>query len=44
MTLVCKRCNHKWAKRTHGKPVQCPACKSPRWNVNRKPKEKPHAQ
>lgn len=32
----CLRCNHTWTKRTEGKPVQCPVCKSPAWDKPRK--------
>jgi Zn finger protein HypA/HybF involved in hydrogenase expression len=33
----CQRCPHSWHRRTLGYlPVQCPNCKSPRWNVPRK--------
>jgi hypothetical protein len=35
---VCKRCGHKWQKRTAGKPVQCPKCHSVKWDVARKVK------
>jgi predicted Zn-ribbon and HTH transcriptional regulator len=35
---VCKRCGHKWQKRTAGKPVQCPNCRSVKWDVARKVK------
>jgi rubrerythrin len=28
---VCKRCGHKWVKRTED-PVRCPGCKSPYWD------------
>ncbi len=29
----CLRCGHEWQGRTNDSPVQCPKCKSPRWNV-----------
>jgi Zn finger protein HypA/HybF involved in hydrogenase expression len=38
----CKRCDHNWEQRTlqveaSVKPVQCPKCKSPKWDMDRKP-------
>ena len=33
----CLRCGHTWYKRTPGKPVLCPSCKSKYWD---KPREK----
>ena len=32
----CKRCNYTWTPRRKQKPVQCPECKSPYWNKERK--------
>ena len=36
----CKRCGHNWEQRTlqvdsSEQPVQCPKCKSPKWNTER---------
>jgi hypothetical protein len=30
----CKRCNHEWEQRhpRAGKPLQCPRCKSSKWD------------
>jgi len=28
----CERCGHEWIKRGKLEPVQCPKCKSARWN------------
>jgi predicted Zn-ribbon and HTH transcriptional regulator len=33
----CEKCGHEWQKRGKLEPVQCPKCKSARWN---EPKEK----
>lgn len=30
--LRCKRCEHEWNARSERKPVQCPRCKSTRWD------------
>jgi Zn finger protein HypA/HybF involved in hydrogenase expression len=30
----CKRCNHKWIPRKNNKPIECPFCKSRRWDQN----------
>ena len=38
---VCERCDHWWVPRvrdTDKEPRVCPKCKSPYWNVPRKPK------
>jgi hypothetical protein len=43
----CLRCGHHWDQRVVGSPVQCPFCKSPRWNTPRladSPQVKPPAQ
>jgi hypothetical protein len=33
----CQRCPHEWHRRTLARlPLQCPNCKSPRWNEPRK--------
>jgi hypothetical protein len=29
--IKCNQCNHQWAPRT-GKPVECPNCKSRKWD------------
>jgi len=34
--LECLRCGSKWISRKKKKPVQCPKCKSPYWNEERK--------
>ena len=37
----CERCEHEWVPRTKANGVEprvCPKCKSPYWNVPRKPK------
>lgn len=34
----CERCDHEWAPRKEGKPIICPKCKSPYWNVPKKNK------
>ena len=39
---VCERCDHWWVPRNKGEavvPKVCPRCKSPYWNVPRKPKK-----
>lgn len=33
---LCERCEHAWISRVDGKPVVCPKCKSPYWDVPRK--------
>jgi predicted Zn-ribbon and HTH transcriptional regulator len=35
MIQKCKRCGHEWNARTQSKPVQCPRCKSYKWEVAR---------
>jgi hypothetical protein len=34
--LSCKRCRVKWTPRRKELPVQCPKCKSPYWNRERR--------
>lgn len=31
--LRCERCEHEWNARSERKPVQCPRCKSTRWDL-----------
>lgn len=31
----CKRCGHKWIPRTDNKPLVCPKCRSPYWDLDR---------
>jgi hypothetical protein len=33
---TCKRCDYTWTPRKKQKPVQCPKCKSPYWNREKK--------
>ncbi len=33
--LRCERCGHEWNARSERKPVQCPRCKSTRWDTRR---------
>ena len=33
---TCKRCGGSWTARKNKKPVQCPKCKSPYWDKDRK--------
>lgn len=33
----CERCDHEWVPRVDHSPRVCPKCKSPYWNVPRKP-------
>lgn len=39
---LCDRCGHQWVPRgdPEQKPLVCPKCKSPYWNVPRKNKKK----
>jgi len=42
---ICERCDHIWAPRLRTrieqkKPLVCPRCKSPYWNIPRKNKLK----
>jgi len=34
--LECCRCLHHWIPRTPHKPVVCPGCNSPYWDIPRK--------
>ena len=36
--LTCNRCGAKWTPRRKEPPVQCPKCKSPYWNREKKKK------
>jgi len=40
---LCDRCGHQWVPRgdPEQKPLVCPKCKSPYWNVPRKIKTRP---
>jgi hypothetical protein len=29
----CLHCGHGWHKRTQGRPPQCPACRTPNWDI-----------
>ena len=31
----CLRCGYKWVARIERRPVQCPFCKNPKWDVKR---------
>ena len=33
MVCKCERCRHTWVKRIEGRPVRCPKCKQPNWDV-----------
>jgi Zn finger protein HypA/HybF involved in hydrogenase expression len=33
MICECKRCGHRWLKRVESRPVRCPKCKQPKWDV-----------
>lgn len=35
----CKRCEHEWYRRKPVKPLICPKCKSPYWNIDKKSEE-----
>lgn len=37
--LHCERCEHEWNARSERKPVQCPRCKSTRWDRQAKRKD-----
>lgn len=42
---ICERCGHTWISRINErklnkKPLVCPLCKSPYWNIPRKNKKK----
>ena len=32
----CERCGHEWIPRNKEKPIICPKCKSPYWNIPKK--------
>lgn len=32
----CGRCGHKWIARKKDKPIICPKCKSPYWDIPKK--------
>jgi len=34
--LQCLRCGHEWLQRGVMPPRQCPNCKNPKWNIERK--------
>jgi ssDNA-binding Zn-finger/Zn-ribbon topoisomerase 1 len=34
--LSFKRCNRTWIPRSNQPPIQCPKCRSPYWNRNRR--------
>jgi len=36
--LECKRCGHKWVRRTT-EPAQCPKCKSYKWKEAKQKRE-----
>ena len=40
---ICERCSHKWISRANSvkKPLVCPKCKSPYWNIPRKASKNP---
>jgi len=38
-TMECKRCHHKWTPRVPN-PRECPRCKSPYWDKERKKRGK----
>lgn len=33
MICECVRCGHSWVKRVETKPIRCPNCKKPNWDV-----------
>lgn len=35
-TYTCVRCGHTWIPRTPDKPIVCPKCKSPYWDIPKK--------
>jgi DNA-directed RNA polymerase subunit RPC12/RpoP len=37
--LTCLRCGHGWNTRSERKPVQCPRCKSTRWDRQREERD-----
>jgi rubrerythrin len=34
--LTCKRCGYRWKPRVDSVPRQCPACKTYRWNEQKR--------
>jgi hypothetical protein len=36
MICECLRCSHAWIKRIEGRPVRCPKCKQPNWDLPRR--------
>ena len=34
----CLKCNHEWVARDNEKPIVCPNCKNPRWDMEAKKK------
>ncbi len=34
-SYCCEKCEHEWTSRYNREPVQCPACKTARWNEKR---------
>ena len=41
---TCKHCGYTWLPRIDAEPVQCPKCKSPRWNEPRRAAGRPKNQ
>ena len=39
--LTCKRCLATWIPRKPERPIQCPKCRSPYWDRERKAKPPP---
>lgn len=39
LKLKCKRCGYEWIPRTENLPKQCPRCKSPFWQEDKRTKE-----
>jgi Zn finger protein HypA/HybF involved in hydrogenase expression len=35
MRCACLRCGHGWLKRVESRPVRCPRCKQPHWDIKR---------
>lgn len=35
-THKCLKCGHEWHPRSEKKPVQCPYCKNPKWDIPKK--------
>jgi Zn finger protein HypA/HybF involved in hydrogenase expression len=33
MRCACLRCGHGWLKRVESRPVRCPGCKQPHWDI-----------